>query len=163
MLPTLNGRIQTRIFLVVVIGGIWTAIITPLVRLFMEGDPSLGDAYTVTYTVLAIVLVLGIVWEFVYQVLMQFRWEKDWPTFFGYLTGINEGIAAYLVAKALAVDPTETAGAPEWRIFLEGLTVAPFLVDFVTTWIVIQLFAGNYMKMIFLRWRFKGGRLIGGW
>jgi hypothetical protein len=167
VLPTLNGRIQTRIFLVVVVGGIWTAIITPVVRLFVDddamGSPSLGDVYTVTYTVLAIVLVLGIGWELVYQVLMQFRWEKDWPTFFGYLTGINEGIAAYLVAKALAVDPTETAGAAEWRILLEGLTVAPFLVDFISTWIVIQLFAGNYMKMIFLRWRFKGGRLIGGW
>ncbi len=162
MLPTLNGRIQTRIFLVGVVGSVWTLIITPVVRLFVDGDPTLGDTYTVTFTVLAIVLVLGIGWEFVYQLLMQFRWEKDWPTFFGYLTGINEGIVAYLVAQALAADPS-TVDPARWRLLLNGLTVTPFLVQFVTTWIVINLFAGNLMKMIFLRWRFKGGRLVGGW
>lgn len=161
MLPTLNGRIQTRIFLVGVVGSVWTVIITPFVRLFVEGDPTLGQTYKVTFAVLAIVLVLGIGWEFVYHGLQQFRWEKDWPTFFGYLTGINEGILAYVVAKALGVDPT--VDAAEWRVLLNGLTITPFLVDFVTTWLVINLFAGNVMKMIFLRWRFKGGRLIGGW
>ena len=30
MLPTLSGRIQTRIFLLVVVGGLWTLIITPV-------------------------------------------------------------------------------------------------------------------------------------
>ena len=30
MLPTLNGRIQTRIFVTAVIGSIWTLIITPI-------------------------------------------------------------------------------------------------------------------------------------
>ena len=158
MLPTLNGRIQTRIFLVGVVGTIWTIIITPVVALFVDGDPTLGDVYHVTFEVLALVLVLGIGWEFVYQGLMQFRWEKDWPTMFGYLTGINEGILVYLVADSLGSDPTS-----EWRAYLGALTLAPFLVHFVTTWLVINLFAGNYMKMIFIRWRFRGGRLIGGW
>ena len=45
------------------------------------------------------------VWEFVYQLLMQFRWEKDWPTLFGYLTGINEGILVYVVADKLGSNP----------------------------------------------------------
>ncbi len=55
---------------------------------------------------------------------MQFRWEKDWPTMFGYLTGINEGIVAYLVAdKPRARHPDDR----EWRAYLEGLTVVPFL------------------------------------
>jgi hypothetical protein len=43
------------------------------------------------------------------------------------------------------------------------MTVTPFLVAFVSTWIVINLFAGNFMKAIFLRWRYRGGRLVGGW
>jgi hypothetical protein len=30
VLPTLNGRIQTRIFLLAVVGSIWTLIITPI-------------------------------------------------------------------------------------------------------------------------------------
>jgi hypothetical protein len=158
VLPTLNGRIQTRIFLVGVVGSIWTLIITPVVALFVDGDPTLGDVYHVTFEILALVLILGIGWEFVYEFLMQFRWEKDWPTMFGYLTGINEGILVYVVADKLGSNPDT-----EWRAYLGAVTIVPFLVHFVSTWIVINLFAGNFMKMIFIRWRFKGGRLIGGW
>jgi hypothetical protein len=164
VIPTLRGRIETRIFLVVVVGGIWTLLITPLVRAVVDseamGSPDLVDVYKVTYSVLAIVLVLGILWELVYHALMQFRWEKDWPTLFGYVTIVNEGLLAYAVAKALG---TTDPGAPEWRQLLEGLTVAPFLVHFVTTWLVIQLFANNIMQVLFIRWRFRGGRLLGGW
>jgi len=93
MLPTLNGRIQTRIFLLVVVGGIWTLLLTPL----------LGQPYSATYTVLIAVLVLGIGWELVYHFIQQFRWEKDWPTFFGLVTAINEGILLYALLAAGAV------------------------------------------------------------
>ena len=56
MIPTLSGRIQTRIFLLVVVGGIWTLIVTPFVKLFVDdgmgggGGPSLGQVYKVTFT-----------------------------------------------------------------------------------------------------------------
>lgn len=164
MIPTLSGRIQTRIFLLVAVGGIWTILITPVVRAVVDseamGSPDLVDVYKVTFSVLAIVLVLGILWELVYHGLMQFRWEKDWPTLFGYATVVNEGIVAYAVAKALG---TTDLAAPEWRLLLEGLTVTPFLVHFVTTWIVVNLFANNFMQVLFIRWRFRGGRILGGW
>ncbi len=160
MLPTLNGRLQTRIFLIAVVGSIWTVIITPFVALFVEGDPSLGDVYTVTFTVLAIILLAGIVWEFIYHGLMQFRWEKDWPTLFGYATVINEAIVAWLIAGALASTDSD---APEWRLYLEGLTVTPFLIHVVSTWIVLQLFASNLLRPLFPRWRYRGGRILGGW
>ena len=167
MIPTLRGRIESRIFLVLVVGGIWTAIITPLVRVFVDDGmgggegPSLADVYRVTFTVLIIVLLLGILWELVYHGLQQFRWEKDWPTLFGYLNGINEGIVTYLVAKALAEEPRE--GGMLWRELLDGLTVAPFLVHFITTWLVVQLFANNMMQVLFIRYRFRGGRILGTW
>ena len=163
MLPTLNGRLQTRVFAVLVLGGIWTLIITPVVKFYIDAteDASLplGDAYKATYTILFFVLVLGIVWEFIYEGLQQFRWEKDWPTFFGYLTAINEGIVVWIAIKAYGTFDTESTT----KALLEFLPVIPFLIHFVTTWLFIQLFLGNYMKMIFIRWRFKGGRLIGGW
>ena len=41
MLPTLNGRIQTRIFLLLVVGGIWTLLITPM----LPPGASLSAAY----------------------------------------------------------------------------------------------------------------------
>jgi hypothetical protein len=160
LLPTLNGRLQTRIFLVAVVGSVWTLIVTPFVALFVEGDPELGDVYTVTYTVLAIILVAGIAWEFIYHGLMQFRWEKDWPTLFGYATVVNEAIVAWLIAKSLA---STDSGAPNWRLYLEGLTVTPFLIHVVSTWIVINLFASNLLRPLFPRWRYRGGRIIGGW
>jgi hypothetical protein len=159
VLPILSGRIQTRIFLVVVIGGLWTLVFTPVVRLLIDGDPTLSDTYKVTFEVLLLTLVLGILWEFVYEGLQQFRWEKDWPTMFGWLTGISEGLVVYWMADYLG------ASDPEWRVYLRAAAENPtaFVVLFATTWIVITLFATNLMKILFIRWRFKGGRLIGGW
>ncbi len=165
LIPTLSGRIQTRIFLLVVVGGLWTILITPVVRATVDtgamGTVDLTDVYQVTFAVLAIVLVLGILWELLYHALMQFRWEKDWPTLFGYVTIVNEGILAYWFATSVAA--STDAGAPEWRLLLSGLTLTPFLVAFVTTWIVVNLFANNIMQVLFIRWRFRGGRILGGW
>jgi hypothetical protein len=161
LLPTLNGRLQTRIFLVVFVGTVWTIIVTPFVALFVDGDPELSDVYKVTFTILALVLVLGIVWEFIYHGIMQFRWEKDWPTLFGYATVINEAIVVWIVAQALATEPEP--GGVEWRELLSGLTVTPFLIHIVSTWIVLQLFASNLLRPIFPRWRYRGGRILGGW
>ena len=73
MVPTLYGRIQTRIVLTAIIGGLWTLLITPILP---TGLP-LGPSYRVTFTVLAWVLLLGIVWEFLYHFLQQFRWETE--------------------------------------------------------------------------------------
>lgn len=70
MLPTLNGRIQTRILVLAVVGGIWTLIITPALP---DIAGSLSDKYGVTFRVLAAVIVLGIGWELIYHGLQQFR------------------------------------------------------------------------------------------
>ena len=63
MVPTLYGRIQTRIVLLVVVGGIWTLIITP----FLPTGHPLSASYRTTFLVLLTVLVLGMLWEFVYH------------------------------------------------------------------------------------------------
>ncbi len=87
MLPTLGGRIQTRIILLAIIGGIVTAIITPFL-------PLTGRNYDVaglqdTFIILVAVTVIGIAWECIYHFIMQWRWEKDWPTFFGLVTFVT--------------------------------------------------------------------------
>lgn len=145
MTPTIGGRIQTRIFLIAVIGSIWTLIIGP----FLPGVPGvpLAEVYQAAFQVLAVVLVVGFVWEIIYHGLQQFRWEKDWPTLYGLLTGVNEGLLAwYLVVPLALVTP--------------AVPTSTFVVHFATTWIVTWLWANGPMRVLFIRWRFIGGRIV---
>ena len=142
MVPTLYGRIQTRIVLTLVVGGIWTLIITP----FLPTGETLGPSYRMTFIILLTVLVLGILWEFVYHGLQQFRWEKDWPTFFGLLTGINEGLLVWILLRAGAIPG------------VGDVPVSVFLIQFITTWLVIFLVVNGPVQIFFSRWRFRGGR-----
>lgn len=149
MIPTLRGRLQTRIFAIVVIGGLWTLLITPFLP-SMPAGLTTGDSYQMTFSILGAVLVLGLLWECAYHALMQWRWEKDWPTQFGLLTGINEGLLLALVL-GLGLVPNADPAPP----------ATTWLTHFVTTWLVVFLFLNGPMKVVFLRWRFRGGRLVG--
>lgn len=146
MLPTLSGRIQTRLFVLAVIGGLTTLVVS----LVLPSAPaSLGDTYQATFAVLIAVAVLGVGWEFIYHGLMQFRWEKDWPMLFGLLTAINEGALVWFLIKAGAIP-----GVPE------ELAFSTFLVDFAVVWMVTFLFVNGPMRVPFIRWRHNGGRLV---
>jgi hypothetical protein len=143
--PTLFGRIQTRIFLVAVVGSLWTLVVTPL----LPGGGAAGVPYSMTFAILLVVGVAGILWEFVYHGLQQFRWEKDWPTILGLLTGINAGVVVWFLVEA-GVAPGIDDGVPG----------ATFLWHFTTTWLVIFLYVNGPMRVPFVRWRFRGGRLL---
>jgi uncharacterized membrane protein YphA (DoxX/SURF4 family) len=144
MLPTLFGRIQTRVFLTLVIGGLWAVVVSPL----LPGGGDVGEKYRTMYSLLVIVAVLGVLWELVYHGLQQFRWEKDWPTGFGLLVGVPEGVAAYVVAHTGVLPGAEHVSA------------SAFLVGFGTTWLVTWLFVNGPMRVFTVHWRFRGGRLI---
>jgi hypothetical protein len=139
VLPTLNGRIQTRVFVLLIVGGLWTLLITPLI----------GASYRTTYIVLLAVIVLGVGWEFVYHLLQQFRWEKDWPTFFGLITAVNEGALLWLLLELDAVPG-----------IVETPSFGAYLTQFLTTWIVVWLVVNGPMRVPFIHWRFRGGRLV---
>ena len=128
MVPVLLGRLQTRLFLLAVVGSTVTVLVTPL----------LSVPYRSTFLVLAAVAVLGVGWELLYHLLMQFRWEKDWPSLFGLLTAVPEGLLVY----ALLQPP-----------------LPAFLVHFGAVWLAVWLTANGPMRVPFLRWRFQGGRL----
>lgn len=146
MLPTLFGRIQTRLFLLATVGSIVTLLIAPVLP-GVEGP--LGERYKDVFTVLATVAVLGVVWELIYHFLMQFRWEKDWPTLFGFSTLINEGLLVWGLLKAGVIpglDPAPPTGA--------------FWTHFLVIWICVWLTANGPMRVPFIRWRFRGGRVV---
>src|SRR3954468_4267072 len=146
MLPTLSGRIQTRILVTLVVGGLWTLIITPVLPI----HGALSDAYDVTFRLLVAVVVLGIGWELIYHGIQQFRWEKDWPTFFGLITCVNEGLLLWFVADA------------GWIPGVDSVPAAAFAIDFGTVWLVVWLWVNGPMRVPYIRWRFRGGSLVGG-
>ncbi|MGH9125077.1 MAG: hypothetical protein ACRDZ8_10185 [Acidimicrobiales bacterium] len=150
MTPTYGGRVQTRFFTLLVIGGIWTLILMPFLSLTKPNgmSASLGEKYQAGFIVLALVFILGLVWDGIWYFLQQFRWEKDWPIMYQLLTGIPEGIAVWLVLKT-----RDVPGHP----FLTGTV---YDIQFITVWIFTWLFAIGPMRVPFLRWRFRGGRLV---
>lgn len=141
MTPTFMGRIQTRLALLATVGVIWTLFIGPFLPV---GGASLGEAYRLTFEALLIVAILGVlVWEPVYHLFQQLRWEKDWPTGLGLVTGISEGVVTWLVLSSDQV-------VPGWA----------FALHFATTWIVVWCFLHGPLRIMLLRWRFRGGRIV---
>lgn len=149
MTPTLMGRIQTRLFLLGTVGVVWTLIIGQIGP--RPGNPTDSVVYKALFTALLIVAVAGIVWELIYHGLQQFRWEKDWPTVFGLLTAVPEGLFTWWCLKNEL--PWDVGDVP----------ASTFLTMFITLWLLVWAIANGPMQIFFLRWRYRGGRLFGGW
>ena len=141
MLPTLAGRIQTRIFMLTVLGGLITLLITPL----LPHDPS----YASTFGVLVAVMALGVAWEFVYHGIQQFRWEKDWPTLFGLLTAVNEGSLTLVLLRDRLVPWVE-----------DVVPTSTFVIMFLVIWMAVWIWVNGPMRVPMIRWRFHGGRFV---
>lgn len=145
MLPTLNGRIQTRIFALLVVGGIWTV----LIALVLPVNGAYVLVLRQSFLILLAITVLGVGWEFVYHLLQQFRWEKDWPTFFGLITAVNEGLLVWLFLRLGLVPGVN-----------EAVSDVAYVIQFGTTWVVVWLWVNGPMRVPFIHWRFRGGRLV---
>ncbi|MDY7099698.1 MAG: hypothetical protein S0880_00785 [Actinomycetota bacterium] len=138
MIPTLWGRIQTRWVLLVLIGIPWTILVAPILP---AGDAGIGDRYRITFTVLGLVGVLGtVLWEPLYHGLQQWRWEKDWPSLF---------VLGQLVPEAILI-----------RFLYTEPALAAYVIHFVTTWVLIWLFAIGPIRVLHLRWRYRGGEFL---
>lgn len=149
MTPTLSGRIQSRIVLLGTVGIVWTLLVGLVVPRPEEAATS--AVYKALFTALLIVAVVGIAWELIYHALQQYRWEKDWPTIFGLVVAVPEGIVAWVLLQN---------GMP-WDV--KPVQASTFLTMFITLWILIWAIANGPLQIVFLRWRYRGGRFIGGW
>lgn len=147
MLPTLNGRIQTRVLGLGIIGFFVAFVITPVLP---TGDLSLAQSYRVTLSVLLAVVLVGVPWEMLYHGLQQFRWEKDWPTLFGLLTAVSEGIVVWLLVRYTTIVVPEALRP----------SLTAYLIQFIITWLTFWLVVNGPMRVVFHRWRFAGGRFI---
>ncbi len=141
MTPTLLGRLQTRIVLLLTVGLGWTMLVTPFLP---AGDASLDEVYRTTLTALGLVMILGVaLWEPLYHGLQQLRWEKDWPTGIGLVTAASEGALTYAVLRALRTVP----GTAFW-------------LHFLSTWLLVWITLHGPLRIVTLRWRYRGGRFI---
>ncbi|RVX43282.1 hypothetical protein EDD27_5957 [Nonomuraea polychroma] len=139
MIPTLAGRVQTRLFVLATVGAVLTALLTLLLPM------SFADAYLV---LLAVALV-GVGWELLYHLLMQFRWDKDWPTMFGLVTAVPEGLVMWVLLDAGLVPGVQ--GPLSWWAFA---------TMFAVVWLGQWLFVNGPMRVLFVKWRLRGGRLL---
>ena len=65
---------------------------------------------------------------------------------FGLITIVPEGLLVWALLSAGAVPG------------VEQIPLSAFLLQFVTTWVVVWLFANGPVRIFFPRWRFRGGR-----
>lgn len=145
MTPTLIGRIQTRIFLLLVVGVPWTIVATPFLPRAL-GVGTLGGLYASTFTALFLVGFIGcVIWEPLYHLLQQFRWEKDWPILFGLLSALPEALVVWAALPAF-----DTSPANGWT----------FVFHFFSLWVLMWLVAIGPIKIVLLRYRFRGGRIL---
>lgn len=145
MVPTIFGRIQTRLFLLAFVGSLVTLIVSPM--LAMPG--SMADVYRATFTILVAVAVAGVGWELVYHLMMQWRWEKDWPVVLGLVTMVPEGLLIFWALREGVVPG------------IDGVVPATaFAVHFCSVWVAVWLVANGPMRVPFVHWRFRGGRLV---
>lgn len=164
MLPTLNGRIQSRLFFLATIGSIFTFIMASILPAHYDVA---GGTYAATwgqrlqdgFVALFWVAVLGVLWELLYHFVMQWRWEKDWPTFFGFITFLNEGILVYLLAD----NGLLPGFYKREELDAAGIGIVPFWFFwplFVVVWMAVWVWTNGPMRVFNIRWRFFGGRLV---
>ncbi len=146
MIPSLAGRLQTRVFVMLVIGIPWTIVITPVLPMPTDAFGTtipLGDQYEVTVTAWALALVFGLGWELVYHAWQQRRWDRDFPSLYFGLASLWEFIPVAAVVLS-AYDPP----------------FAAIFIMFFGLWLLIWLFIQGPIRVVLPRWRFRGGRVL---
>lgn len=147
MTPTLMGRWQTRLFLLGSVGLLITLIFGFLLKNFVTPLALLGY-----------VLLFGFIWDILYNLLQSLRWERDWPPLFLVGGGLLEALLLWGLVKADYLwAKLGLAGLPG---VYPGLTLTQFALHYGTVFTVILLTMLGPMKVIFLQWRFRGGRLF---
>lgn len=146
MIPSLTGRLQTRVFVMLVIGIPWTLVVTPVLP--MPEDPfgetiPLAERYEVTFVAWAVALGFGLVWELAYHWWQQRRWDRDFPSIYFLAAGLWEFVPVALVVQALYEPP-----------------VAAIVVMFFGMWVLNWLFLQGPIRVLVPRWRFRGGRVL---
>ena len=132
MTPTLNGRWQSRLFLLGTIGLIIT--------LFFAWY---GNSKAPIF-ILLLVILLGLGWDVLYMQWQKRRWDQDWPPVLQLATGITEGI--FIFGLLYGFVP---------RNVLPSVTL--FWLHYGLVWLITFITSQSLMRLLFPRWRYQGG------
>jgi len=137
VIPTLAGRLQTRLLIVLVIDVPVTVILGVLLDVEASRAAKVG-------------LVIGglcLLWELLWHSVQQLRWDKDWPSLLAFLIGVPEALVGKVVLAWLSVLPFHM----EW---------GKYNILFAASWILGWLLQQGPLRVLFPSWRFEGGRLM---
>ena len=144
MTPTLFGRWQTRLLLLATVG-VLVSLPFPL-GLIGSG------ANIVYFFILAYVAIFGLGWDVVYNYLQKSRWDRDWPAAYQFFAGIWEMIFVFCGVKIFGFLPIP--------IPKEELSIGAFLLHYSVVWLAVFMSSQSLMRIIFPRWRFRGGQWL---
>ena len=134
MTPTLLRRWQTRLSLLSTIGVPITAVFALLV------------GGSLPFVLLWWVLVFGFGWDALYNQLMMRRWDRDWPPTLQLAAGIVELIWLALVLY--------------WIVPIPAPHPVTFVLHYSSVWLATFLASQSVMRLLFPRWRFRGGQWL---
>jgi hypothetical protein len=146
MTPTLMGRWQTRVLLMLVLGALPTVVYMAAFGAFEAG----GRGTWKLPLILAYAIAVGLVWDVPYVAVQSLRWDRDWPYAFQFASGIFEGCVLFGLFAGDLLPGVVYEPGDAWRFALHYGTV--FLLTFG--------FVFGPMRVLFPRWRFMGGRVV---
>lgn len=159
MTPTLFGRWHTRILLFVFLG-LSITLIFALLQVWVR-NLSITQLPIEPFQVISLIFLVGLILDPLYIFLQSFRWDRDWPFAFQFVSMIFEFL---IVIGIIYLD---------FIPFLRGLYnfvyVAPsgFFNNSTNIWDVCFHFGMvfwpsfiallGFVQIFAIRWRFKGG------
>lgn len=149
MIPSIGGRIQTRILLFVLIGIPVTALYAWILSL---GGLRFGPTFWLLLLFLATINLLGLILDRIYIAIQGLRWDRDWP--FAYQL-------AFTVAEFAVVLWAASAGLIPWlpaEAFDDGPDRFRAFLHFLSVLVPSFLALLGPLQVLFIRWRFNAGR-----
>jgi len=153
MTPTLWGRWQTRLWLLATIGLFVTLIFA---YLYQQSPETIDQT---PFVLLAYILGFGFIWDIIYNQIQQYRWDRDWPPTFQLGAGILEGLFIWLLVWLW---PRLQAGSPLPGI-RPDLMFGQFVAHYATVWVTTFLASQSLLRIIYPRWRYRGGQWLWRW
>ena len=143
MTPTLRGRRQTRIMLM-----LWVGI--PVTFPFCVAAAMTNPlSFFGPYVMLSVVLLVGLVLDGRYDKQQQERWDHDWPTHLQVRAGIREGLISYVLLF----------GPCGGIALLNPTFLVVFPVHYFVVWFLSFLIVQGPIRVLFVSWRYRGGEL----